>query len=123
MLNQLTHRPLPLRVLHVLKMTFLNLLNTAQCHTLPQLPTHQPPGITTTRKPAHLPINRSVHGGRLPAGVCPDSHPRLSGLGLMTTDSLELAGRESTDSTDQLIPMCRDKVRPSTSPSLLTLLS
>ena len=53
----------------------------------------------------------------------PRQPPRLSWLGLMTTDSLELAGRESTDSTDQLIPTCRDKVRPSTSPSLLTLLS
>ena len=59
--------------------------------------------------------------GRLPVGVCPDSHPRLSGLVLLTIDSLELAGRESADSTDQLIPMYRDKVRPSTSPSLLNL--
>ena len=34
---------------------------------------------------------------------------------------LEQAGRGFTDNTDQLIPMYRDNVRPSTSPSLVTL--
>ena len=108
MLNQTTQSPLQLRVLHVLKMKFQNLLNTTQCHTPPQLTLHQPPLITTARWPAHLLINSNVHEGRLPVGVCPNSHPRPSGSVLITTDILELSGCESTDSTDQLIPMKRD---------------